>query len=204
VGGVAGVRRRDRRGRDRVRLARPTVDGSVCSHVRDPVSTAKDATIYGVVVAIAALYGVVIMRRFSTPEVVDGPHLALRTHLMRRSSRAAPAFSRTRPGRCSERTLSGSSSGVPRSRRGEKSEKASAVAEQREHPTHPRRSSSVCAIDQNLSVRRKVAPLIGAGVLAAGVLVVLALGSIAYGQASEAAMTSCGSVPNEIRKGAGG
>ena len=42
-----------------------------------PVSTAKDATIYGVVVAIAALYGVVIMRRFSTPEVVDGPHIAL-------------------------------------------------------------------------------------------------------------------------------
>jgi uncharacterized membrane protein YccC len=41
------------------------------------VSTAKDATIYGVVVAIAELYGVVIMRRFSTPEVVDGPHLAL-------------------------------------------------------------------------------------------------------------------------------
>ncbi len=42
-----------------------------------PVSTAKDATIYGVIVTIAALYGVVIMRRFGTPEVVDGPHLAL-------------------------------------------------------------------------------------------------------------------------------
>ena len=42
-----------------------------------PVSTAKDGVIYGVVVAIAALYGVVIMRRFSTPDVVDGPHLAL-------------------------------------------------------------------------------------------------------------------------------
>jgi hypothetical protein len=42
-----------------------------------PVSTAKDATIYGAVVAIAALYGVVIMRRFSTPKVVDGPRLAL-------------------------------------------------------------------------------------------------------------------------------
>ena len=42
-----------------------------------PVSTAKDAMIYGVIVAIAALYGVVIMRRFGTPEVVDGPHLAL-------------------------------------------------------------------------------------------------------------------------------
>ena len=42
-----------------------------------PVSTAKDGVIYGVVVAIAALYGVVIMRRFSIPDVVDGPHLAL-------------------------------------------------------------------------------------------------------------------------------
>ena len=33
-----------------------------------PVSTAKDAVIYGVVVAIAALYGVVMMRRFGTPD----------------------------------------------------------------------------------------------------------------------------------------
>ena len=32
--------------------------------------------IYGVIVAIAALYGVVLARRFGAPEVVDGDHLA--------------------------------------------------------------------------------------------------------------------------------
>ena len=42
-----------------------------------PVSSATDAVIYGVIVAIATLYSIVIARRFSAPEVVDGDHLAL-------------------------------------------------------------------------------------------------------------------------------
>ena len=42
-----------------------------------PTASGTDAVVYGVIVGIAALYGVVIMRRFSAPEVVDGPHLAL-------------------------------------------------------------------------------------------------------------------------------
>ena len=37
-----------------------------------PLSSARDAVIYGVIVAIGTLYGVVIMRRFGAPEVVDG------------------------------------------------------------------------------------------------------------------------------------
>src|SRR6185436_6456480 len=41
-----------------------------------PVSTGKDATIYGVVVAIATLYGIVVARRFGAAPVVDGDHLA--------------------------------------------------------------------------------------------------------------------------------
>ena len=41
-----------------------------------PVSSATDAVIYGVIVAIATLYGIVIARRFSAPEIVDGDHLA--------------------------------------------------------------------------------------------------------------------------------
>ena len=41
-----------------------------------PVSSGTDAVIYGVIVAIAALYGIVIARRFSAPEIVDGDHLA--------------------------------------------------------------------------------------------------------------------------------
>src|SRR4029079_18533333 len=40
-----------------------------------PVSTATDAWIYGVIVAIATLYGVVLARRFGAPPVVDGDHL---------------------------------------------------------------------------------------------------------------------------------
>lgn len=42
-----------------------------------PVSAGRDAVIYGVVVAIATLYGVVIARRFGAPEVVDGDHLSV-------------------------------------------------------------------------------------------------------------------------------
>ena len=41
-----------------------------------PVSSGTDAVIYGVIVAIATLYGIVIARRFSAPEIVDGDHLA--------------------------------------------------------------------------------------------------------------------------------
>ena len=41
------------------------------------VSSARDAVIYGVVVAIGTLYGVVIMRRFGAPKVVDGERLPL-------------------------------------------------------------------------------------------------------------------------------
>jgi putative effector of murein hydrolase len=40
-----------------------------------PVSTGTDAWIYGVIVAIATLYGVVLARRFGAPPVVDGDHL---------------------------------------------------------------------------------------------------------------------------------
>jgi hypothetical protein len=41
------------------------------------------------------------------------------------------------------------------------------------------------------------------GVIAAiGMLAALAAAFVAYGQASEAAMTTCSSVPNEVRKGA--
>ena len=41
-----------------------------------PVSTGEDAVIYGVVLAIGALDGVVIARRFGVPDVVDGEHYA--------------------------------------------------------------------------------------------------------------------------------
>ena len=41
-----------------------------------PVSTAEDAVIYGVILAIGALYGIVIARRFGVPDVVDGEHYA--------------------------------------------------------------------------------------------------------------------------------
>ena len=42
---------------------------------REP--TGKDAVIYGVIGGIATLYGVVLMRRFKTPEVVEGQRLSL-------------------------------------------------------------------------------------------------------------------------------
>jgi Fusaric acid resistance protein-like len=37
-----------------------------------PVSSGRDAVIYGVIVAIATLYGIVIARRFGAPAVVEG------------------------------------------------------------------------------------------------------------------------------------
>jgi hypothetical protein len=40
-----------------------------------PVSTVTDAVIYGAILAIAALYGVVLARRFGAPAIVDGDHL---------------------------------------------------------------------------------------------------------------------------------
>ena len=40
-----------------------------------PVSTGTDAWIYGVIVAIATFYGIVLGRRFGAPAVVDGDHL---------------------------------------------------------------------------------------------------------------------------------
>jgi Fusaric acid resistance protein-like len=42
-----------------------------------PEASAKNATVYGVIVGIATLYGVVVARRFGVPEVVEGPRLAL-------------------------------------------------------------------------------------------------------------------------------
>ena len=42
-----------------------------------PLSSARNAVIYGVIVAIGTLYGVVIMRRFGAPAVVDGEHRPL-------------------------------------------------------------------------------------------------------------------------------
>ena len=42
-----------------------------------PVSSVKDAAIYGVIVAIATGYGIVLARRFGAPEVVDGDRLPL-------------------------------------------------------------------------------------------------------------------------------
>jgi MFS family permease len=41
-----------------------------------PVSSGTDAVIYGAIVAIATLYGIVIARRFSAPAVVDGDRLS--------------------------------------------------------------------------------------------------------------------------------
>jgi Fusaric acid resistance protein-like len=40
-----------------------------------PVSSVKDAAIYGAVVGIGALYGLVLARRFGAPEIVDGDRL---------------------------------------------------------------------------------------------------------------------------------
>jgi Fusaric acid resistance protein-like len=42
------------------------------------VSTVTDAVIYGVILAIASLYGVVLARRFGAAEIVDGDHLTPR------------------------------------------------------------------------------------------------------------------------------
>jgi Fusaric acid resistance protein-like len=42
-----------------------------------PVSSGTDAAIYGVIVAIATVYGIVVARRFGAPPVVDGQHLPL-------------------------------------------------------------------------------------------------------------------------------
>lgn len=42
-----------------------------------PVSSVKDAVIYGVIVATATGYGIVLARRFGAPEVVDGDRLSL-------------------------------------------------------------------------------------------------------------------------------
>jgi hypothetical protein len=44
-----------------------------------PASSARDALIYGVVVAIGTLYGIVIARRFGAPDVVGGQRLPLPT-----------------------------------------------------------------------------------------------------------------------------
>ena len=43
-----------------------------------PVSTVTDAVIYGVILAIASLYGVVLARRFGAARIVDGDHRAPR------------------------------------------------------------------------------------------------------------------------------
>ena len=40
-----------------------------------PVSTTKDAVIYGVIVALGTLYGIVLARRFKAPDAVDGDRL---------------------------------------------------------------------------------------------------------------------------------
>ena len=42
-----------------------------------PEASGKNATVYGVVVGIATLYGVVVARRFGVPEVVEGQRLPL-------------------------------------------------------------------------------------------------------------------------------
>jgi uncharacterized membrane protein YccC len=42
-----------------------------------PVSSVKDAAIYGVIVALATGYGIVLARRFGAPEVVDGDRPSL-------------------------------------------------------------------------------------------------------------------------------
>jgi integrase len=42
-----------------------------------PATSARDAVIYGVVVGIGTLYGIVIARRFGAPDVADGQHLPL-------------------------------------------------------------------------------------------------------------------------------
>jgi Fusaric acid resistance protein-like len=41
-----------------------------------PEASARNATVYGVIVAIATLYGVVVSRRFGVPQLVEGPRLS--------------------------------------------------------------------------------------------------------------------------------
>ena len=41
-----------------------------------PEASARNATVYGLIVGIATLYGVVLARRFGVPEVVDGERLS--------------------------------------------------------------------------------------------------------------------------------
>ena len=42
-----------------------------------PEASARNATVYGLIVGIATLYGVVLARRFGVPEVVDGERLSV-------------------------------------------------------------------------------------------------------------------------------
>ena len=42
-----------------------------------PEASGRNATVYGVIVGIATLYGVVVARRFGIPDVVEGPRLSL-------------------------------------------------------------------------------------------------------------------------------
>jgi hypothetical protein len=59
--------------------------------------------------------------------------------------------------------------------------------------------------DNSTVSRPRKAILVVVGVLAVIVMLAgLAFGTVAYGQASEAAMTSCGGVPSNVRKGATG
>ncbi len=44
-----------------------------------PVSSARDALVYGVIVGIASLYGVVLARRFGVPEVIEGQRVPVKT-----------------------------------------------------------------------------------------------------------------------------
>jgi hypothetical protein len=41
------------------------------------VPTGKDAVVYGVIAGIATVYGVVLMRRFKAPEIVEGQRISL-------------------------------------------------------------------------------------------------------------------------------
>ena len=50
-----------------------------------PVTTGTDAVIYGVIVGIATLYGIVVARRFGAPDVVEGPPSPCRSPLSSRS-----------------------------------------------------------------------------------------------------------------------
>jgi hypothetical protein len=56
--------------------------------------------------------------------------------------------------------------------------------------------------DNNLNVRRKGIWIIVGMLAGISMLAALAVAAVAYGQASEAAMTTCSSVPSEARKGA--